>query len=281
MKGFRQRIIRRDGLELVLHVQEGEGPLVFFQHGLCGDAAQPATVFPLGSGARLAVLDCRGHGESPAGAPEAFSIATFADDLAAAIEEASPVSCIVGGISMGAAIAMRLACLRPGLVNGLVIARPAWVTADAPENMLPNLVVGQRLAQAAAPDERQAFLDSGTGRMLAADAPDNLASLLGFFHREPRAVTAELLVRISRDGPGVTEAQLAALAVPALVIGHGEDVVHPLSHARELAALVPRASLLEIPPKARGKEPYEEAFRAGLSRFLQEMFHEPSRSHLV
>lgn len=281
MKGFRQRIIRRDGLDLVLHVQEGEGPLVFFQHGLCGDAAQPAAVFPVGSGCRLAVLDCRGHGASPAGACDALSIATFAADLAGAIEEMSAGPSIAGGISMGAAIAMRLACVRPDLVSALVLARPAWTTSAAPGNMRPNLRVGEILKQPAAPRELQSFLDSGTGRMLAAEAPDNLASLSGFFQRQPRALTAELLTRISLDGPGVTDAQLAALAIPALVIGHGEDVIHPLAHAQRLSALIPHARFLEIPPKARGRQAHEVAFRAGLDRFFQEMLHEPSRTRLV
>jgi pimeloyl-ACP methyl ester carboxylesterase len=271
MKGFSQRIIRRDGLDLVLHVEEGDGPLVFFQHGLCGDAAQPAAVFPLGGAARLAVLDCRGHGQSPACAFEALSIATFAEDVAAAIAETSSGPCIVGGISMGSAIAMRLACTRPELVSGLVIARPAWITSAAPENMQPNLLAGQILQQPPQADELQDFLASDMGRRLAAEAPDNLASLTGFFQRMPREVTAELLTRISRDGPGVTAAQLARLSVPALVIGHGEDVVHPLSLAVELSRLIPAARFLEIAPKARGREGYEASFRAGLTRFLQEL----------
>jgi pimeloyl-ACP methyl ester carboxylesterase len=87
-------------------------------------------------------------------------------------------------------------------------------------------------------------------------------------------VTAELLTRISRDGPGVSEAQLAALALPTLVIGHGEDVIHPMAHARALAAAIPGARCLEIPPKARGREAYEAAFRTGLSRFLEETLDE-------
>jgi pimeloyl-ACP methyl ester carboxylesterase len=264
-----KRLIRRDGLDLVLHVQEGEGPAVFFQHGLCGDAGQPASVFP--AGARLATLECLGHGESPAGDPRALSIATFTDDLAEAIRETSPGPVIVGGISMGAAIAMRLACIRPDLVSALVIARPAWTTGSAPDNMRPNLEVGERLMQPPAPDEVTSFLASETGRMLAAEAPDNLASLSGFFSRTPREVTAELLTRISRDGPGVSASQLAALRIPTLVIGHGEDVVHPLSHACWLAQAIPGARMLEIAPKARGREAYEASFRAGLHDFLQEL----------
>lgn len=281
MTALRRHIFRRDGIDLALHVQEGQGPLVFFQHGLCGDAGQPAAVFPHGAGARLAVLECRGHGESPAGPADAFAIATFADDLAAAIEHASDAPCIVGGISMGAALAMRLACLRPDLVSALVIARPAWTTHAAPANMAPNLIVGQILQQAPAPDEIGSFLASDTGLMLAEQAPDNLTSLTGFFSRKPRGVTAELLTRISRDGTGITGAQLAAIAMPTLIIGHGEDVVHPLSLARQLAAAIPGARLHEIPPKAQGKPAYESAFRTALSHFIQEMLDETSRTRLV
>lgn len=260
----------RDGLSLVLHVEAGQGPVMFLQHGLCGDAAQPAAVFPRDAGVRLAVLECRGHGESPAGNPNDFSIATFADDVSAAIAATSHQPVIVGGISMGAAIAMRLACTRPELVKGLVIARPAWTFAPAPDNMTPNLEVGRILQRPQQTGELEDFLSSAIGRRLAAEAPDNLASLTGFFRRAPRDVTAELLTRISRDGPGVTEAQLRALDLPTLVIGHEEDVVHPMAHARTLAAAIPGARLVEIPPKARGIAAYQDAFRDALARFIKE-----------
>lgn len=279
MKGFRTIRLNRDGLALALHVQEGEGPLVVFQHGLCGDAAQPAAVFP--EGARLAVLDCRGHGASPAGSAQTLSIARFADDVLAAMDLLNEGPVIIGGISMGAAIAMRIACVAPERVSGLVIARPAWTTYPGPANMTPNLEVGLRLQQPPAAGEVDAFLASPTGRMLAAEAPDNLASLTGFFQRQPRDVTSALLMRISCDGPGVTEAQLSHLSVPTLVIGHGEDVVHPLGHARQLAGLIPGARLVEIPPKTRGREAYETAFRGALRRFIQEIDHAPSPTRLV
>jgi len=209
VNGYLKQSVERDGLALALHVQDGEGPCVVFQHGLCGDASQPADVFPRDCTARHVVLDCRGHGESDAGPLDALSIATFTDDLAAAIESLGACPCIVGGISLGAVMSLRLACTKPDLVCGLVLARPAWGCEIAPANMRPNLEVGEFLACEETPDERDVFLASDTGRRLANEAPDNLASLSGFFSRRPRDVTATLLTRISRDGPGVTEAQVA------------------------------------------------------------------------
>jgi pimeloyl-ACP methyl ester carboxylesterase len=130
-------------------------------------------------------------------------------------------------------------------------------------------------------DKVNDFLSSATGRMLAVEAPDNLASLTGFFRREPRDVTSALLTRISRDGPGVTDSQLSSLSIPTLVIGHGEDVVHPMAHARYLANLIPAARLVEIPPKTRGREAYESGFRGALGRFIQELQHASSPARLV
>ena len=281
MNRFRRRVLRRDGLDLVLHVAEGDGPLVFLQHGLCGDWLQPASVFPWESGARLAVLDCRGHGESSARGVEGLSIESFADDVVAAIAVEARGPVVVGGISMGAAIALRIACLQPELVRGLVIARPAWVTDAAPINMEPNMAVGGLLQNEQTEGEVESFLASDLGRRLAARAPDNLASLVSFFARMPRNTTAALLTQISADGPGISLTQLSALPVPTLVIGHGEDEVHPMAHARTLALTIPGARLAEIPPKARGKVLYEAAFRHELAKFLQEIHHEPSRSRLV
>ncbi|TIM50058.1 MAG: alpha/beta hydrolase, partial [Mesorhizobium sp.] len=44
---------------------------------------------------------------------------------------------VAAGISMGAAIAMRLACRHPDRVAGLLLVRPAWIFDDAPVNLLP------------------------------------------------------------------------------------------------------------------------------------------------
>jgi pimeloyl-ACP methyl ester carboxylesterase len=259
---------QRDGVFLNI-VDEGAGSPVVFQHGLCADARQPAEVLA-GAGYRRITLECRGHGKSEIGDPANLSIATFTSDLAAALELLDVGPAVVGGISMGAAIALRLAVLRPDLVRALVIARPAWVWASAPENMRPNLEVGKLLELTNHRQAKSAFIDSETGRILARLAPDNLASLLGFFDREPVEQTGRLLRAIAVDGPGVHASDLSHLAVPVLVIGHDRDFIHPLSSAREVARLIPSARLVEITPKSSDKARYVDEFRTSLVAFLQE-----------
>jgi len=242
-----------------------------FQHGLCGDAGQTAEAFPDDPRFRRLTLECRGHGASEAGPASGFSIATFADDVAALIEARAQPPCIVGGISMGAAMALRLAVVRPDLVRALVLARPAWATAAAPANMVPNARVGALLASQAPEAARASFRASEIHATLAREAPDNLASLEGFFTRTPLDVTAELLTRIAADGPGVGEAELHAIAVPTLVIATARDFIHPIAHAQTLATLIPGARLEMLTPKAESKARYVAEFRASLAAFFQEI----------
>jgi pimeloyl-ACP methyl ester carboxylesterase len=249
-------------------VESGDGQTVVFQHGLCGDAVQPGEVFPTDASFRRLTLECRGHGLSEPGDPAAFSIATFADDVAAMIEAQGIAPMPLGGISMGAAMALRLAVTRPELVSALVLARPAWFVEDGPANMRPYREVGDLLARLPSDEALAQFDRSATAALLQHEAPDNLASLRGFFQRSPQAVTASLLSRIARDGPGVTAEQVAALALPTLVIGTDHDLLHPFDHAERLAALIPGARLVKITSKAVSLDRYVAEFRDALRSFL-------------
>ncbi|WP_425475888.1 alpha/beta fold hydrolase [Mesorhizobium yinganensis] len=258
----------RDRLRLAAYDSGGYGLPVVFQHGLCGDARQTAEAFPDDPAFRLITLECRGHGASQAG--EDFSIGTFADDIVAFIEQLGLGPVVLGGISMGSAISSRLAVRRPDLVRGLVLARPAWVVEAAPLNMKPNLEVGELLARLPPAEARRKFEASEAYAVLAREAPDNLTSLLGFFNREPIAVTSSLLTNISADGPGITEADLMELAVPALVLATGQDFIHPVSHAERLARVIPGAVLKTLTPKGVDKPAYLADFHAELGAFLKD-----------
>ncbi len=242
---------------------------VVFQHGLCGSAQQTAEAFPDEPGFRRITLECRGHGEAEPGDPAEFSIATFTDDLIALIETEGVAPCVVGGISMGAAISLRLAATRPDLVRGLVLARPAWVVEAGPENLAAPALVGALLSQHDPATARDLFDQSSTAVEMAATAPDNLASLRGFFTQEPIAVTAALLAKICSDGSGVTEAQVAAITVPTLIIANQRDAIHPMSHATRLASLISNAELVEITPKADNFERHLAELRAAFGAFLR------------
>ncbi len=259
----------RNGLDL-RYEDMGEGPPVIFQHGLGGDAAQVAEVFPALPPSRRITLECRAHGGSQSGSLANFSIATFADDVAALADRLTLGRAVAGGISMGSAIALRLAVKRPQLVKALVLARPAWMFAPAPDNMQPIALVAELLRKHALPIAREVFEQSEVAKRLARDAPNNLVSLRGFFADHDPATRAALLGSIARDGPGVTESEARSIAVPTIVIGTSEDTIHPLTFAEALAAMVPGARFVRITSKSVDPARHAAEFRDTLSVFLRD-----------
>lgn len=270
MDHYTQLRFSRDGLTFAAYQSSNDGPALLFQHGLCGDSAQTADVMPANLAHRHYAIDCRGHGGSEPGPVAQFTIATFTNDVIAFIERHVEAPCIIGGISMGAAISLRLAVKRPDLVSGLILARPAWFTEAGPPNLEPNAEVGQLLASHSAVVARQKFLESPTAVMLRDIAPDNLVSLTNMFERTPQRVTAELLTRIPADGPGVSIANIAALKLPVLVLATGEDFVHPVLLADNLAATIPGAKRVVITSKSVDAAAYTREFRSALQDFLKD-----------
>lgn len=258
--------LERDGA--LLHATDtGTFRPVVFQHGLGGSEAQVAEMFPDGEGLRRLTLECRGHGGSALGPVERLSIRTFAEDVLALAERLEVTRFVAGGISMGAALALRLAVLHPARVAALILVRPAWMFDSAPPSMAPFAVVAALLRAQPPQQARERFAATEPGVTLRRTAPDNYASLLGFFDRRPVSATVELLSRIAADGPGVSAADTAGLAMPVLVIGNADDAVHPLATARVLAHTIPGAEFREVVAKSSDRARHADAVRALINAF--------------
>ncbi|AEH90232.1 alpha/beta fold hydrolase [Mesorhizobium opportunistum] len=265
-------MLRDDAALRVFDTGQGGLPVIS-QHGLGGDANQVAQNFPDQPSYRRLTVECRAHGDSGVGGKRPFSIAMFADDVLAAADAAGLDRFVAGGISMGAAITLQLASRHPDRVLGLVLVRPAWAFDAAPQNMRAYAEVAQLIHDRPLDEARDAFATSATAARFRSEAPDNLASLLGFFERENATVFAEVMQAIAADGPGVSRAAASALAVPTLVIGCGLDLVHPLATARELAEIIPNAIFAEVTPKATDKDRHFAEIRAAIGGFLDMNFN--------
>jgi pimeloyl-ACP methyl ester carboxylesterase len=259
--------LQRDDAQLAVH-DSGAGEPVLFQHGLGGSDAQVAQVFPDSPDWRRITVECRGHGASTLGQRRPFSIAMFAADVIAAADERGIDRFVAGGISMGAAIALHLAKAYPARITGLILVRPAWTFAAAPENLAPVREVAALLRSHLPGEARSLFAISATAERLRHEAPDNLASLLGYFDRPDAPAFAEVLADIAADGTGVTSADAAGLALPALVIGNRHDALHPIAVAEVTAEALADAAFLEAPAKATDAEKHFSAVRTAIAEFL-------------
>lgn len=254
------------GLALRYYDSGGTGPLLIFQHGLTGDHGQTTSTF-VAEGYRLITLECRGHGLSELGPPDALSIKTFASDLLALMDHLDIAKAALAGISMGAAITAHIASTAPARVSSLTLVRPAWHDKRSPCNMNVYSVLADYLALYGATDGQKAFEDSATFQAILQHSPDNANSLLNTFAM-PVEKTLHLLRRIASCEPGFNAAAIKAAGIPVKVIGTTLDVIHPLSIAEAIAQDIGAGKAVEVYPKSRNKtEHLTEVTRIILSQF--------------
>lgn len=264
-------IFEREGLSF-RYLDEGEsrGQPFVFQHGLGGDVSQPAGVFAPPAGIRLISLDCRGHGGTyPLGSVGKLSFASFADDVAALMDRLEIGRAVVGGISMGAGVALNLALRHPRRVVGLVLSRPAWLDAPMPGNLAAYPVISGLLKEYGAARGRELFEATGEYAELERATPGAGRSLASSQFGRPRAGEfATVLAALAGDAPVQDRAGWRQVRAPALVLASRQDPTHPYGYAEILARELPAARLAELTPKTQSEARHAADTQAAIAGFL-------------
>lgn len=260
---------QHDGLRF--HYSDfGKGLPVVFQHGLGSDMRQIAALFQTPPGFRLLTMDFRAHGDTrPLGPPEKISMAAFADDLVAFLDRLGIDQAVVGGISMGAAVALNLALRFPGRVRALILSRPCWLIRPLPVNAQVFVSIARHIRRHGAKEGREQFSLSEEYRDLFRQWPYFAQSLLGLFDDSRADETVVRLERIARDAPCQKLEALAAIRVPTLILVNRHDPVHPFEYGEVLAGALPGARVCEITPKSEGESRHATDVQRCITEFLK------------
>jgi 3-oxoadipate enol-lactonase len=257
-----------NGVNLAVEVR-GEGPAILLVHGYPLDRTLWQHQLGALTGFRRIAPDLRGLGLSDA--PDlGYSMATYADDLAALLDVLHADQVVICGLSMGGYVALEFARRYRSRLRGLVlmdtradvdtpeqrkaregamqVARERGAAAIA-EHMLPNL-----FAPGAKETDPQAVERVRT--MIEAAPVKGIVGALG-------------AMRDRSDSLG-TLAELAGL--PTLVVVGEQDRVTPPTVARSIADQIPGATLSVI-PAAGHLPPVEQplATTRVLMEFLQSL----------
>lgn len=171
-------------------------------------------------------------------------VAGYLDALDEAAAAGAPI--VVGGVSLGAAVAAAWAIAHPGRALAVLAALPPWLGAS-------DAAPAAAAARATAATLRRDGLDA-TVAELRATSPAWLADeLTRSWTRQwpglPEAMEA------AADYTAPTAAQLGTLATPMGVAGSPDDPVHPVSVARQWAAAAPHAALRTVALTDFGADP--------------------------
>lgn len=257
-----------DGLRFH-YLDIGGGFPFVFQHGLGGDVSQTSGIFKPPAGIRLLTFDCRGHGETvPLGDENRISLAQFADDMAAMMDELGVRQAIVGGISMGAAVAVNFAERYAHRVLGLILSRPAWLHRPNPDTVRVFGLIARLIREHGPRHGKELFLQSSEYQQVRQESPDGADSLAGQFDNPRAEETVAKLERIPPDHPCESLAVLGRINVPVMVLANRQDPIHPFEYGRRLSEAVPGAMFRELTPKSADKDRHAADVQQYLEEFL-------------
>ena len=190
-------------------------------------------------GNRVVLLDLLGHGRSDkprhAGA---HRMDLYAEQVLFLLDHLGADQAVLGGVSLGTNVSLLATVQAPERVRGLILEMPVLESAvpAAAVFFLP-LLLGVHYARtplrwismAAAHLPAARFGAAGSFVSAAASDPDEIAAVLHGVLVGPIAPTV---------------AQRRDITAPALVLGHGIDLIHSFADARRLARQLPNSRLI-------------------------------------
>jgi pimeloyl-ACP methyl ester carboxylesterase len=242
--------------------------VVVYLHGLLLDAELNRGIAEALSaqGNRVVLLDLLGHGRSdhPVHASE-YRIDRYADQVLALLDELEVEQAVLGGLSLGANVSLFAATQHPERVRGLVLEMPVmeWAVPAAALLFVPMLLAAHYGRPA------MSVTSAAAGRLPRTPFRP-LNSLLNAGSMPPEVMSA--ILHGVLVGPVVpTQEQRAGLQVPALVMAHTNDLIHPFSDAVNLAEQLPQSRLV------RARSPLELRLRPArltseIDDFLREVW---------
>jgi pimeloyl-ACP methyl ester carboxylesterase len=217
-------------------------------------------------------MDARGHGGSDdIGDPSLSGFDAFADDVVALADDQDVERFIIGGISLGAAVALNVAIRHPDRVSALLLCRPAWLDVpQAERNREAYTLIADLLDQHDVVEALTALERATIYQEVLAESPSAAQSLRHQITRPRAAINADILRFFPASTPVPNAADWQGITVPTLVIGHRDDPFHPWTIAETTRARIPGSTLVEVVSKDRSTDQFTVEVDTAIREFLQQ-----------
>ena len=201
---------------------------------------QPLAHALAAEGLHVVTLDLLGHGRSDRpDDPHAYSVTEFAEQVVALLDHLGAPQAVIGGVSLGANVALEVAAVEPDRVRGLIVEAP--ILDNGVEASI--VVFGPLLLTA-----RFLPLSVAVLRRLTRPVPRGIVPFwagvaLDTCDQRAGALAAMLHgLFFGRAAPSSKERR--RIRVPALVVGHPFDPLRPMADAVTLADELPKGTFV-------------------------------------
>lgn len=238
------------------YVTRGQGTPLMLVHGFpLNHTIWNETAALLEDEVRVILPDLPGHGQSPVAEP--VTMDSMADGLAAILDALGIEKVVLAGQSMGGYVCLAFARRHSQRLAGLGLVC-TQAAADSPEKRQARL------------DQAEQTLAEGSQRVVESmsavltNRPEMAEGLKHLMSSTPAAGMAAALRAMAERAE--MSAFLPQISVPALVMAGLADAIIPVERAREMAASLPDAQLVEL--AGVGHSPMMEAPQATAEALL-------------
>jgi len=237
---LREHCFDCDGVRLYAY-EAGEGPPIVLLHGgLANHLACWQFAGPLAARHRVITPDLRGAGRSHFAGPLTWD--ALADDVTALVRHLGYARAVIGGISFGAGVAVRVALRHPSVVSALLVLHPAYGGAKL------GLLPAQQQAMAAMHAAGSRVVTEGIDVLmplfdaLPADVRERAKRVVAAYDPESVATTTAFMA--SGAQPFARGEELRAITAPVLLVP-GVDPYHPPEVTAVFREHLPRCEVRE------------------------------------
>lgn len=250
----------------------GEGPTVLFMHGLAAERSQAQETFAADTSIQLITLDMPGHGETnlvaDGNSQHKADFELYSRVALSLLRYLEIDRAVLGGISMGAGIALHMALAQPKRCLGLFLVRPAWLAEPGRPQLNFIAQLGRLLGEKTPEDAADALADEAEFQELFSGIPAAANSVLNATKHRQIVENPEVLIDLVDDRPFRRLEDLAGVDCPALVLGNNADPLHPPRIARVTASSLPHGGYVHLPPRYLEPDAHGAALLTHFHSFL-------------
>lgn len=255
--------------QYIHRVRVGEGKNLFFQHGLAANATQITSLLGGLKGIAIHTLDCPGHGQSELVPGYKPSFDRYADEVLNSLDEQRVAKAVIGGLSMGAGIALNIVMRYPERVKALVLHRSAWLDQKSPENLKVLLAAAPLYKKS---DRVEQFKNSARFNFVNDKYELAGKSLLGIFSSNQQDCLGQVIKAMVGDRPIVNLEDLKKLHnIPTLIIGNDNDPLHPFAISETLHKYINGSILKKITSRYIDGEKHNRQVQLIIAEFLKSL----------
>ncbi|HEM1562333.1 TPA: alpha/beta hydrolase, partial [Listeria monocytogenes] len=207
---------------------QGEGIPFLFLHGLGDNLKFAYETFDKDEKIQLISLDQRGHGKSGNDSRK-LSYDRLAKDALALMDYLGIQHFFVGGLSMGAGVAVNLAVQAADKVLGLIILR----SSATDEPMKKEVIAWFSTVSKYLPKKDGALLleQDPIFPSIKETYPKAIDTFKRYFEDDAAVTHYKKFSDIPKDRPIKNKSELTNLTIPTLILANNYDVIHPIEYS--------------------------------------------------